>query len=635
MACRDSRHSVAAAHGALALTVVLLACGQDGEPAVLEPDPGDRAPAALAIHGGDGQSAVTGTPVPLPVRVLVTGHTGDALADVAVAFLVTSGGGSVDSATARTRSDGTASPGLWRMGRPGPQQMRADVAGLAPVSFQATSVPAPAAISVVAGQDQTGQVGLPVPVAPEVLVSADDGSPVPGIKVSFTTSGDARLTHTLSPTDAQGRASSGEWTLGTRAGAYHIEAAVPDAPAIDGAPAFVRARATAGPARALTVVAGDDQETETTLPVPRTPSVLVQDRYGNAVSGAPVSFDAQGGSMAIPAQALSDSAGIASVWRWVLGPRPHAIYRLAASISDGDSVVSQVVFTARATQPVYRIEIVYANPSSLSASMRSSFDRARQYWESAIGGNLPWSTVRKSALERCLSDNDVRYPVTEDRIVDDLLIFVDIRDTGPGILGGAGPCQIRADSGLPLVGIMFFPDRISDATILHEMAHVIGFGALWQYLGILEDPAGRAGADPHFVGAQAMRVFAELKGDTGAAGRRVPVENLGGEGIWNGHWRESVFGPELMTGMADGGVNPLSALTLASLLDLGYDQVDLSLADDYALPAAPDRVINPLPGDARPPLLAKHRDHLLASPMAVVRQDGTVVRYQSAIETSR
>ncbi len=610
----------------LPVALFVAACAGDDDAGSLGPRPADDVPQALEIHQGDGQSAIAGAAVPIPVQVRVTGRNGDPLPNVKVAFAVTEGGGSVESPEALTAPDGTASPGSWRLGRPGPQRMRADVFGLAPVSVRAAATPAPSAVEIVAGQDQTAEVASPVPRAPEVVVSAEDGAPVAGALVTFATDRDAKLAVPRVLTDSRGRASAADWILGATAGDYTLAASV-EGEGIAGNPVRFRARATPGPAHGLEIATGDRQETEVALPVPEAVRVRVRDRYGNPTPGVRVSFAADGGSAVVPTHAVSDAAGVASAHRWVLGPQPHVSYRLTASIVAEDGAPVRVVFTARATPAAYRIEIVYADPAVVPDSLEASFDLARRYWESAVRGNLPWSTVRKSALERCLADNDVAYAVQGDRVVDDLLVFVDIRDTGPGVLGGAGPCQIRADTGLPVVGVMFFPSRVSHETVLHEMAHVLGFGALWQYLGLLRDPAGGTDADPRFLGPEAMKSFADLRAGNGSAGLPVPVENLGGEGIWNGHWRESVFGVELMTGFANGGVrNPISVLTLASLADLGYDRIDRSVAHDYALPsrsgatAAAQRRGRTLPVSAGP-------DHVLRTPIAVVRQDGAVVRY--------
>jgi hypothetical protein len=65
--------------------------------------------------------------------------------------------------------------------------------------------------------------------------------------------------------------------------------------------------------------------------------------------------------------------------------------------------------------------------------------------------------------------------------------------------------------------------------------------------------------------------------------RRVPVENTGGPGSRDSHWRERVFRHELMSSVIAGTPNPLSRLTVASLGDLGY-QVDLGAAEPFRLP---------------------------------------------------
>ena len=57
---------------------------------------------------------------------------------------------------------------------------------------------------------------------------------------------------------------------------------------------------------------------------------------------------------------------------------------------------------------------------------------------------------------------------------------------------------------------------------------------------------------------------------------------MGGTGTADAHWRESVFGNELMTGFVDAGTNPLSRVSVASMADLGY-AVNLAGADPYTL----------------------------------------------------
>jgi hypothetical protein len=113
--------------------------------------------------------------------------------------------------------------------------------------------------------------------------------------------------------------------------------------------------------------------------------------------------------------------------------------------------------------------------------------------------------------------------------------------------------------------------------ITHEMGHVIGIGTIWDNKGLL---AGAGTNNPRFTGTAARKEYGILKGTVPTA---VPVENTGGPGTMNSHWRETVFKNELMSGFIAAPNNPLSRMTVASLQDVGY-VVDLGAAEPYALP---------------------------------------------------
>jgi len=68
-------------------------------------------------------------------------------------------------------------------------------------------------------------------------------------------------------------------------------------------------------------------------------------------------------------------------------------------------------------------------------------------------------------------------------------------------------------------------------------------------------------------------------------GNPVPVENSGGAGTVDAHWRESVMGKELMTGYVSITSNPLSSITVGSLADMGYTVI-YSYADPYTVNSA-------------------------------------------------
>lgn len=111
----------------------------------------------------------------------------------------------------------------------------------------------------------------------------------------------------------------------------------------------------------------------------------------------------------------------------------------------------------------------------------------------------------------------------------------------------------------------------------HVFGHALGFGIMWDDHGLLREANG----DAHFAGPRAVSAF-DAAGGNEYSGAKVPVETRREQFFLAGiHWRESVLGVELMTGVLTPGVlNPLSAITIASLADLGY-HVDVSLAEGF------------------------------------------------------
>lgn len=176
---------------------------------------------------------------------------------------------------------------------------------------------------------------------------------------------------------------------------------------------------------------------------------------------------------------------------------------------------------------------------------------------------------------------DVFYHGT---VIDDLNItasLTQIDGTG-GILGQAGPTAIRTSNYLPAVGEMefdsadadvFFDLGLWDEIVLHEMLHTVGFGTVWDFLGLVD---GSGTSTPTFTGSEAVLAYESLFGGDGTNG--VPLEESGGAGTAESHWDEETFGGELMTGYLNLAGNYLSDMTVASLEDLGYDTTWTSAA---------------------------------------------------------
>ena len=252
----------------------------------------------------------------------------------------------------------------------------------------------------------------------------------------------------------------------------------------------------------------------------------------------------------------------------------------------------------------FDIEIVWVG-SEPSQANRGAFEAAVARWERVITGDIPDVFVPARVGGKIKGEKIFG-------LADDLLIYARLAaiDGSGGVLASAGPLLWRTPSNLPAVSLMQFdtadlssytPAALEDV-VLHEMAHALGFGTLWEEHGQLEDPSlqivERGGQtvvarveptpDTHFSGSKAVAAF-NAAGGSSYTGAKVPVENeLGGLGTQDGHWRQSVFGPfELMEGFGDPAATArehMSAITIQSMADLGYE-VDLGQADAYTLPS--------------------------------------------------
>lgn len=250
----------------------------------------------------------------------------------------------------------------------------------------------------------------------------------------------------------------------------------------------------------------------------------------------------------------------------------------------------------------FDIELRYLGTLPTTAQ-RNIFRAAADVWEEIVTGDLSRRIIVDSGWE--CEDED---PSTFGDTVDDLRIDIRLQpiDGPSGTLAIAGPCAART-GGLPLIGEVTIDTadltRIGTEglrrTVVHEIAHVLGYGTSEQWDGLLRNsavefvennPDADDLPDTHFVGAAAVGAFDELLAGATYPGASVPVENDTdeyGEGGLDGHWRESVFGNELMTATISTdsqASQPLSKVTIASLADLGY-RVDYTQADPYSLPS--------------------------------------------------
>jgi leishmanolysin len=574
---------------------------------------------------GDFQTGAVGAELPQPIAARVTDSLGTGIAGVPVTFAVTQGGGAVSSGTAVTTGTGIATVS-WTLGTvAGAQQaLTASIADgtLPALAFTASAIAGPAAsVELQAGNGQTAPQGTALPVAPAVLVHDGYGNVKRGARVTFAvTGGGGVVTGALQNTDADGVAAVGGWSMGP-AGPQALNATV-SGTGVAGNPVGFTATSTAPGAPASVVAFVGDQQTGLAgfaLNVP--PGVVVRDAAGNPVGGVGVSFAvSSGGGSLIGENAVTAVNGVAQVGSWSVTLGNNS---LTATAAPAGLAGNPVTLTGTGVTAQFHIDIRYLKPTS--PSRMQAFTDAAARWEQLIYGDVPDITVDPATVPAgsCGSGS----PALNETI-DDLVIFVvlDSIDGPRKILGQAGPCFIRVPGYLPLIGLMRFDTADVanlenagqfDEVILHEMGHVLGFGTIWEPLGLLADPASAGGTDPHFVGPQAVGAFDRISAPQYTAGAKVPVENIGGGGTIDSHWRESVFGTELMTGFLNGGVaNPLSVVTVASMGDLAYT-VNYAGADPFSLVFA----LRASGGAAQ-----SFGDDILKLPIRVVDRSGRIVR---------
>jgi hypothetical protein len=459
-----------------------------------------------------------------------------------------------------------------------------------------------ASLEAVAGNGQLGVAGRAL--AAPLVVEANDasGQPIANVTLQFSVSqGGGQVDPQERTTDSQGRASV-TYTLGPSPGA--AQQVTVSASGSDESATFT-ATATVAPA-AMNAAAGSGQSAEAGVAVAESPAVRVVDAGGQPVGGVPVRFQVTRGGGTISAEVvLTGLDGVATAGPWTMGS--SGVNVVEATV-DGETLDGEPATFVATTTPAAGLDIVVRFIGTATVSQQIAFAEAETRWESVITNDLSDALVSEPAGGAC-GPGLPEIPALNETI-DDLLIFAEVKsiDGAGDVLAQAGPCLVRDEDGegdidtgdSPGVGIMIFDEadlelveqnNVLGTTVLHEMGHVLGIGVLWDVLGLLADPSqpSNPGADPHFTDPATIAAFNAVGGTLYNDGEKVPVENDGGPGTADVHWRESVFDTELMTGFVNIGPEPLSRVTVASLQAEGYT-VNPNAADSYVLPLSSARV---------------------------------------------
>src|SRR5829696_2889584 len=298
-----------------------------------------------------------------------------------------------------------------------------------------------------------------------------------------------------------------------------------------------------GPPSSLIVASGATTElrgfagTAVSTPV----TLRVVDANGRGVKGQTVTFavTAGGGSLSA-ATATTDANGNVTLPTWTLGKSAVAQTVHATSGTFSADVNASV-------RSDYAIEVRFFG-DAMSAEHQALFTNAAARLRGIVTGDVI-NVQMSEAIDLATSCGVSGLPSVMEQI-DDVIIYAAVQTIdGPGkVLAQAGPCLVRTAqyNRLTVVGVMSFDiadldqlasgGRLQDV-ITHEMLHVLGIGTLWQTRNLL---SGKGTDTVNYVGSLA-RVGCVDSGGGAACAASVPVENTGGAGTRDGHWRESTF----------------------------------------------------------------------------------------------
>jgi hypothetical protein len=253
------------------------------------------------------------------------------------------------------------------------------------------------------------------------------------------------------------------------------------------------------------------------------------------------------------------------------------------------------VSTEQEPEEPFDVEVVMVNEGT--ASQNDIIGQVAARYESMSG---------LGAFDGTLSlDADMCAPGMPELVaksIDDISIYVMIGplDGEGDAVAMSGACIPRGGAngwyGMPAVGTIVLDeadiaqldsDGVFEAVVTREMGRAMGFNpGIWELHGFLRNPSlpESPDADTHMNAPLVVAAFNAAGGES-YSGAKAPLESGAMPGISDVHWRESVFGDEVMTPYVTGDSQPLSRITLEALYEVGYE-LNVMMADPFTLAVA-------------------------------------------------
>ena len=432
-----------------------------------------------------------------------------------------------------------------------------------------------------------GTAGTVLAITPTFIVKDQNGNPLSGVSVAVAVTAGGGTLAEPATVSKDGPTPIGTWRLGNIAGVNSVTVTAGNL-----TPLTINVTGKPGAPANIVFVSGANQRVAAGTAVV-SPVAQVRDQFGNAVPGVAVTFNVIDGegSLATNNTITTDASGNAASPQWTLGKSAVTQSLRAAAGSITGLVVASVASD-------YDIDLRIFGPAMPPAALQM-FQAAAARIKGAVTGDVP--DIQVSAPINLESGCNVTgLPTAFIDPVDDVIIYASVGpiDGVNQILAFSFPCFVRGPAPVErrtIIGIMKFDSDDLDNMIArgnltdviqHEMLHVVGIGTLWNSFSLLQ---GAGTSFTRYIGASGISGCVAMGGAPVCPGS-VPVENQGGPGTADAHWRESTFFNELMTGFVNsrvtvpvGIMNPLSVMSIQSLADVGYT-VNPKAADPYNIP---------------------------------------------------